>query len=121
MNDKHQQLPGSDTCTDPIFSLKAVFDENGNFYGLDPYRKYDLDDISPNDSPERRENIQRLVATHDLLFDEKGNVRSWVYRALPGLINENSWHWTCDAVRLVYAQDHGVSTKGSYPATYMWR
>jgi len=28
--------------------------------------------------------------------------------------------WT-DVVKLYYAEEHGSSTKGSYPAIYMWR
>lgn len=83
------------------------FNENGNFiYGrYDPYRVSD-----------------EFEEYHNSIFDERSNVRDEVYVALrTWLKSRSNLCYFSDIVTLVHVQNHGLGTKGSYPATYMWR
>lgn len=87
--------------------LKRIFNNSGEFIenGYDPYR---LD----------REKYGEI---HDFLFDEDGGLNYGVDQLLSEFINENNCRWYSDIVKLYWAEQMGLNTKGSYPAVYMWR
>lgn len=89
-------------------TLDEIFGKKGNFLNssFDPYR---LDQTN-----------QYFVKVHEFLFED-GDLRDGIQSQL--------WSWAVlnecgpwsDVVKLYYAEEHGSSTKGSYPAIYMWR
>lgn len=88
--------------------LQRIFNNSGDFIdkGYDPYRRREQD-----------------TEIHNFLFDEDGglNEKLWFDNALQEFINTNHCHWHSDIVKLYWAQEMGMNTKGSYPAVYMWR
>ena len=90
-----------------MLKYNDFFNEDGNFIhrGYDPYRVAD-----------------KFEEFHATIFDENGNVHQQVYTALNAWVKsrDNLCHF-CDIVTLIHAQNHGLNTKGSYPANYMWR
>lgn len=91
--------------------LREIFDDFGNFrqHAYDPYR---ID-----------EDNALLMKHHNYIFDEDGAVRDSVYNEINKFIDKHGrdiGHFA-DMVRVIMAQDHGIGTKGSYPAVYMWR
>jgi hypothetical protein len=89
-------------------TLNEIFGEKGNFINryYDPYR---LDHNNPYD-----------VKVHEFLFDN-GDLREGVKSLLMKFVADNKCGPWTDVVKLYYAEEHGSSTKGSYPAIYMWR
>lgn len=96
--------------------IKNLFDSNGNFLieGFDPYR-------SPPDNEQYTEYWNKLFCDEDDKWGGYGSVKMDIDANLRKVIKEESWSPFCDAVKLMYAQEHGLGTKGSYPAIYMWR
>ena len=88
--------------------LQRIFNNSGDFIdkGYDPYRRRDQDE-----------------EIHNFLFDEDGslNEKLWFDNALQEFINTNNCKWHSDIVKLYWAHEMGMNTKGSYPAIYMWR
>ena len=88
-------------------TLKDIFDNDGNFINqnYDPYRHDDDDTV------------------HNFLFDEDGgmNENLWFGNTVSMFIRENGCSPFSDIVKLYWAQEMGINTKGSYPAIYMWR
>ncbi len=97
-------------------TVGMLFDEEGNFLikGFDPYRK-------PKDDPDYDAYWAELFCDENDKWDDYGAVKMEVDCNIRKLIKDNNWSPFCDAVKLMYAQEHGVGTKGSYPAIYMWR
>lgn len=91
-----------------MMNLQQVFNNNGDFIdqGYDPYRRREQD-----------------TEIHNFLFDEDGslNEKLWFDNVLSEFIRENNCPWCSDIVKLYWAQEMGINTKGSYPAIYMWR
>lgn len=89
--------------------LQRIFNNSGDFVdqSYDPYR-YD---------EERHSEI------HNFLFEENGslNDKLWLDDSLQEFIRDNNCKWHSDIVKLYWAQEMGMNTKGSYPAIYMWR
>jgi len=97
-------------------SVEILFDANGNFLlkGFDPYRK-------PDNDVAYTEYWDLLFCGENDKWGEYGSVRMDVDANLRKTIETNGWSPFCDAVKLMYAQEHGLGTKGQYPAIYMWR
>lgn len=114
-----QKEDAHDEC---MASLISVFDEKGNFpEGYDPYRThYDEEYLNRITSP-HREQYLKDIEIQSFLFDEDSSLNEFLHTLLAELISAKGWGWSCDAVRLYYAQEHGKNTSRSYPATYMWR
>lgn len=89
-------------------TLGEIFGKRGNFLNssFDPYR---LD----------RSNAYS-VKVHEFLFED-GNLRDGIQSQLRSWADINGCGPWTDVVKLYYAEEHGSSTKGSYPAIYMWR
>jgi hypothetical protein len=89
-------------------NLNDIFDIKGNFLdkSYDPYRYHD-----------RHEEM------HKSLFDEDGglNEKLWFDNGLVTFIQTYACGAFSDIVKLHWAQEMGMNTKGSYPAVYMWR
>lgn len=90
-------------------TLNDVFDAYGNFHkqSYDPYRWQEED----------RE-------IHTFLFDEEdGHMTDALYcsSAVEDFIRDKEVSPFSDIVKFYWAQQHGLGTKGSYPAIYMWR
>lgn len=85
-----------------------VFDTHGNFImrGFDPYRTAD-------GTPQQ--------TLRDFLFDSDGAVHDTIAAVLHSMLCTDALNWSCDAVKLHYAEMHGSVTSNSYPATYMWK
>ena len=91
--------------------LEDLFDEKGWCEGLgNPYFRDSLD-------------VQKTIFYMD--YDDvngHGNVRDNVYAWLVNFVKKTKTvEPMSDAVRIIMAQQMGLSTKGSYPAIYMWR
>lgn len=88
--------------------LQRIFNNSGNFIdqSYDPYRW--------------SENNREI---HEFLFDEDGGLNHDHYcdSTLETFINDNHCPWHSDIVKLYWAHQMGMNTKGSYPAVYMWR
>lgn len=86
--------------------MQRIFNNSGNFIdqSYDPYRCAD-----------RHEEI------HSYLFDEDGGLNIGMDDKIHTFINDNRCSWCSDIVKLYYAEQMGMNTKGSYPAVYMWR
>jgi hypothetical protein len=97
-------------------NIKDLFDSKGNFLikGFDPCRK-------PDGDVEYNDYWNKLFCDEDDKWGEYGSVKMDVDVNLMKIIKEENWSPFCDAVKLMYAQEHGIGTKGSYPAIYMWR
>lgn len=89
-------------------TLNEIFGKKGNFLNssFDPYR---LD----------RSNAY-FVKVHEFLFEDS-DLRYGLKEELVKFVKENKCGPWTDVVKLYYAEEHGSSTKGSYPAIYMWR
>lgn len=92
-------------------SLSEIFKADGNFRNerYDPYR-------SSDSTPEIEE-------IHNFLFDEDGSLNHdlWVNNVLVTYIEQYQCSPFSDIVKLMWAHEMGMNTKGSYPAIYMWR
>ena len=86
--------------------LQRIFNNSGNFVdqNYDPYRRRD-----------------EHAEIHNFLFDEDGNLNYGMDMELQTFINDNHCPWHSDIVKLYWAEQMGINTKGSYPAIYMWR
>lgn len=86
--------------------LQRIFNNSGNFVieGFDPYRRRDED-----------------VEMYNFLFDEDGNLHEGMDDQLQTFINENRCAWHSDIVKLYWANEFAMNTKGNYSAIYMWR
>lgn len=86
--------------------LQRIFNNSGDFIdkGYDPYRWREQD-----------------TEIHNFLFDEDGGLNYGMDDQLVSFINDNRCQWHSDIVRLYWAEQMGINTKGSYPAIYMWR
>jgi hypothetical protein len=94
--------------------LNSCFNDHGSFSpSIDAHRGgWNYDDC--RDEREREEmRIKRFI------FNEDGDVREEVARALPVIIEQRNFGWRSDAVHLHYANEHGRVTRGSYPASWM--
>lgn len=90
--------------------LQRIFNNSGDFVdqSYDPYRRSD--------------NLYH-VEMHNFLFDEDGGMveELWMNDSVSEFIRENRCGPFSDIVKLYWAQEMGINTKGSYPAIYMWR
>jgi hypothetical protein len=87
--------------------LQRIFNNSGNFVDerYDPYRRHDCH-----------------AETHNFLFDEDGNLNEGSLQDdIRTFIIDNHCPWHSDIVKLYWAEQMGMNTKGSYPAIYMWR
>lgn len=86
--------------------LQRIFNNSGDFVdqGYDPFRRSD-----------------KYREIHDFLFDEDGGLNYGMDSQLAEFINTNNCRWCSDIVKLYWAEQMGINTKGSYPAVYMWR
>jgi hypothetical protein len=90
--------------------FEVAFDNKGYFIerGFDPYRK--------------QEDNQKYMKMWNSLFDKSGNVKDAItFQDFEKFIEKYHCSPFSDIVKLYYAQIHGVATKDSYPAIYMWR
>ena len=87
-------------------TLINIFNKCGNFInpGYDPFRVSD-----------------KYQEIHDFLFDDDDGLQYGLDVQLHQFINEHKCSWNSDIVRLYWAEQMGINTKGSYPAVYMWR
>lgn len=89
-------------------TLNEIFNKDGNFIEnrYDPYR-----------------NGDKYLEIHDFLFDEDGgmNEKLWFDGFIGDFIKQNNCGPFSDVVKLYWAQEMGMNTKGSYTAIYMWR
>ena len=97
-------------------NIKDLFDRHGNFLivHFDPYRKPDYDE-------EYTKYWDNLFCGEDDSWGNYGSIKRVVGENLHKIIRAEKWSPFCDAVKLMYAQEHGINTKGNYPAIYMWR
>lgn len=90
--------------------FEGTFDNEGNFLdrGFDPYRK-------------QEDNAQYMTMWNSL-FDKSGHVKDEItFEDFVKFIKKYNCSPFSDIVQLYYAQMHGLGTKDSYPAIYMWR
>jgi len=90
--------------------FEIAFDNDGNFInrGFDPYRKH--------------ENNLQYMTMWNSLFDKSGHVKDEItFEDFVKFIKKYNCSPFSDIVQLYYAQMHGLGTKDSYPAIYMWR
>ena len=88
--------------------FEKIFNSEGNFTlkNFDPYR------IGED---------KKVLEFRNLLFSEDGDLHGELIHPLREFIKEKNLSPFCDAVKCMYAEEHGSGTKGSYPAIYMWR
>ena len=84
--------------------LEDLFDEKG-FYkhgGFDPYRN-------------------KGMKGYDFLFNEDGNVNIEIESRLYEFADRYKVSWNSHISQMINAEQFASSTKGNYPANYMWR
>lgn len=88
--------------------LQRIFNNSGDFIdkGYDPYRRREQD-----------------TEIHNFLFDEDGGLHEHHYcqGTLHDFILKHNCSWGSDIVKLYWANEFAMNTKGNYSAIYMWR
>lgn len=87
-------------------NIEDLFNKNGNL-DFDPFRM-DYNDLL-------------MVEKYNFLFDEDGDLNMGISEKIIGLINNNKWNFSCDAIGLYHADIFAMNTKGNYSTIYYFR
>lgn len=70
---------------------------------------------------EQRKTIVKKIII--LLFNENRSAKEEIYELVYDelMANPATYPFNCDMMCYYHAEQHGMGTKGSYPAVYYWR
>lgn len=91
--------------------LQELFTKDGQFSFQDHYDPYR---VGENKSEKYY---------HSLLFNENGSAKEEIHKLVYDelMANPTAYPFNCDMMCYYHAEQHGMGTKGSYPAIYYWR